>query len=56
MIILVKDYYLLLLIITYYLGVVRKVVVHIMIKNLYCGGRVGGKFSVDLIPISDVIS
>lgn len=49
-----KDYYLLLLIITYYLGVVRKV--HIMIKNLYCGGRVSGKFSVDLILISDVIS
>lgn len=49
-----KDYYLLLLIITYYLGVVRKV--HIMIKNLYWGGRVGGKFSVDLILISDVIS
>ena len=54
MIILVKDYYLLLLIITYYLGVVRKV--HIMIKNLYCGGRVGGKFSVDLILISNVMS
>ena len=45
-----KDYYLLLLIITYYLGVVRKVQIMIV------GGRVGGKFSVDLILISDVIS
>ena len=47
-----KDYYLLLLIIAYYLGVVRKV--HIMIKKICIVGRVGVKFSVDLILISDV--